>query len=97
VGVGEAHSTVEAGERRWREGASLLAASEEVKNEEIGVSLETPDSVRRLQRTLYVKAKQEPAYRFYLLYDKVHRDDLLLHAYRVSRAGGGPAHQVWTA
>ena len=53
------------------------------------MSLQTPDGVRRLQQTLYVKAKNEPAYRFYLLYDKVYRDDILTHAYAVSRAARG--------
>jgi hypothetical protein len=55
------------------------------------VSLETPDSIRRLQRKLYVKAKQEPEFRFYLLYDKVYRADILAHAYRLSRAAQGAA------
>ena len=53
------------------------------------MSLQTPARVRRLQRALYAKAKQEPAYRFYLLYDKVYRGDVLHHAYHVSRAARG--------
>ena len=53
------------------------------------MSLSTPDAIRRLQRTLYVTAKQAPARRFHSLYDKVWRDDILAHAYALSRANGG--------
>jgi len=51
--------------------------------------LETPDMIRSLQRKLYLKAKSEPEYRFYLLYDKLYRSDILLHAYRLARTNGG--------
>jgi len=53
------------------------------------VSLATPVKLRRLQEALYTKAKQEPAYRFYLLYDKVYRTDILAHAYALSKQKGG--------
>jgi RNA-directed DNA polymerase len=53
------------------------------------MSLTTPESIRSLQRKLYCKAKAEPAYRFYLLYDKIHRTDILAHAYALARANAG--------
>src|SRR5512132_2494697 len=53
------------------------------------MSLATPERIRTLQRKLYCKAKAEPAFRFYLLYDKIHRDDILEHAYALARSNGG--------
>jgi RNA-directed DNA polymerase len=53
------------------------------------VSLTTPDKIRQLQKKLYLKAKQEPDYRFYLLYDKVYREDILNHAWQLVREHRG--------
>ena len=49
----------------------------------------TPDRIRTLQRKLYIKAKQEPAYRFYALYDKLYQADILHHAWRLVKANKG--------
>ena len=51
--------------------------------------LSTPDSVQKLQTTLHAKAKAEPGYRFYALYDKISREDILAHAYAQCRSNKG--------
>jgi RNA-directed DNA polymerase len=53
------------------------------------VSLATPESIRQLQRKLYVAAKQNPERRFHQLYDKVYRADIVAHAYALAKYNGG--------
>jgi RNA-directed DNA polymerase len=54
------------------------------------MSLSTPHSmVEKLQSSLRAKAKSEPSYRFYSLWDKIYREDVLREAYRRSRANAG--------
>ena len=53
------------------------------------MSLVPPTKVQKLQETLHVKAKGSPGYRFYMLYDKVYRRDVLEYAYRCCSANGG--------
>ena len=51
--------------------------------------LRTPEQIRELQTKLYRKAKQEAGFRFYALYDKVYREDIIEHAYQLVKANKG--------
>jgi RNA-directed DNA polymerase len=53
------------------------------------MSLPPPLKVQKLQEALHAKAKGSPDYRFYALYDKVYRRDILEFAYARCRANGG--------
>ena len=57
-------------------------------------NLATPKSVQKLQMALHAKAKAEAGYRFYALYDKISRDDILAHAYAQCRSNRGA--RAWT-
>lgn len=88
---GEARSSGEATNPRGAKGPQFKGNAGKSESEGIGVSLATPESVRNLQRALYVKAKADPDYRFYALYDKLSRKDVLWHAWGSCRANRGVA------
>src|SRR6201994_5142412 len=69
------------------EGRSLSSrrAQHVVRDRRLG-NLSTPKSVQKLQKALHAKAKAEANYRFYALYDKISRDDILAHAYAQCRS-----------
>jgi RNA-directed DNA polymerase len=52
-------------------------------------NLSTPNGVQKLQKALHAKAKAEAGYRFYALYDKISREDILAHAYAQCRSNKG--------
>ena len=55
------------------------------------MKLVTPEKVQKLRKALYERAKRDPRHRFYSLYDKVYRQDVLAHAYARCRANKGAA------
>ena len=52
-------------------------------------NLATPINVQKLQTALHAKAKSAPGFRFYALYDKIYREDILAHAYALCRLNKG--------
>ena len=66
------------------------------ESREIDMSLPPPEKVRKLQEALGAKAKEQPNYRFYALYDKLYREDILTYAYarcKANRGAAGVDHQ----
>ncbi len=55
------------------------------------MNLATPSSVQKLQTALHDKAKESAGFRFYALYDKMYRKDVLAFAYQCCKANGGAA------
>jgi RNA-directed DNA polymerase len=69
--------------------SDMFATERKVKG--LAMSLTTPEKIETFQRKLYAKAKAEPGFRFYQLYDKVYRADILAHAYALAEANKGAA------
>ena len=69
-------------------GLSSEPTSNAGKGRRLG-NLATPISVQKLRTALHAKAKEEPGFRFYSLYDKIYRMDVLEHAYACCRANKG--------
>ena len=69
----------------------MKAAQEVARDGRLAMSLTTPQRVQELQKALHDKAKEAPGYRFYSLYDKVYRKDILTYAYLQCRLNDGTA------
>src|ERR1700720_2257879 len=72
-------------------GPQLKADARSDEDGGIDVSLTTLTSVQKLQTALHAKAKESPDFRFYALYDKVYRKDVLVYACKRCKANGGAA------
>src|SRR5215469_4312575 len=72
-------------------GLSWKETQEATKTEGLVSNLTTQESVQKLQTALHAKAKESPNFRFYALYDKVYRKDVLAFAFECCKANGGAA------
>ena len=91
TGVGEVHSSEEARNERGAKEPQFQGDVTSGKRAEIGESLPPPFKLWELQEALHAKAKGNPSYRFYALYDKLCRLDVLAEAWRRCLANGGVA------
>jgi RNA-directed DNA polymerase len=73
----------------WREGPLLKRSFQRDKMERALEQLSSTEWLQEFQRKLHAKAKAEPKYRFYSLYDKMYRREVLAEAYRKAKANGG--------
>jgi len=85
-GVGESQSTVEAGQRRQREGPSLLVCFGRRRGPVIGDEPRNTEKDPDASEEATFEGKDEPTYRFYLLYDKIYRQDILAYAYELAKS-----------
>ena len=90
-GGGEARSREDARNERRAKGPQFQGDATSGARAEIGMSLLPPDKRWKLQEALHAKAKGNPGYRFYSLYDKLYRPDVLAEAWRRCRANAGVA------
>jgi hypothetical protein len=90
-GVGEVHSSEEARNERRAKEPQFQGNVTSGARAEIGESLPAPFKLWELQEALHAKAKGDPSYRFYALYDKLCRQDVLVEAWRRCLANGGVA------
>lgn len=90
-GGGEARSSEDARNERRAKGPQFQGDATSGARAEIGDSLAPPYKLWKLRKALHAKAKGNPDYRFYSLYDKLHRPDVLAEAWRRCRANAGTA------